>query len=108
MLQKRTHAGWSQLFASSRTEADVVRVANDYLATWLPSDFEVLPAECRITSLSGADELANAAVTFTRFELQVAPDTSAQFVLGALSEVFIAAQLRLRQLRSPLFDPAAA
>ena len=95
------------MFGASRTEEDVVRIANDYLATWLPSDFEYLPRECRIPAIAGADELAHAAVTFTQCELHVDPDTPAAAILSSLTEVFIAAQARVRQLRSPRFDPSA-
>jgi len=45
-------------------------------------------------------------VTFTQQELQVAPGSQAAAILASLAEVFIAAQVRLRQLRSPRFDPA--
>jgi hypothetical protein len=99
---------WTTLFATCQTEADVVRIANEYLETWLPSDFESLPPDCRLGVVANADELAHAAVTFTQCELQVAPDSKAAAILASLSEVFIAAQARVRQLRSPRFDPAAA
>jgi hypothetical protein len=107
MLEERTRSSsWAMLLAASRSENDVVRIANDYLATWLPSDFEALPADCRIGVLASGDEISHAAVTFTQQELQVAPGSAAAAILASLSEVFIAAQLRLRQLRSPRFDPA--
>lgn len=108
MLQDRTGtSNWPSMFGASRTEEEVVRLANEYLATWLPSDFEYLPAECRIAAVASADELAHAAVTFTQCELHVEPDTPAAAILGSLTEVFIAAQARVRQLRSPRFDPSA-
>src|SRR4051794_18401618 len=89
--ERHRNTNWSALFAASRTEADVLRIANEYLATWLPSDLETLPVDCRIPSVGNADELAHAAVTFTQSELHVAPDTPAATVLAALTEVFIAA-----------------
>lgn len=108
MLQDRPGtSNWASTFGASRSEDEVVRLANEYLATWLPSDFERLPRECRITQVDSADELAHAAVTFTQCELHVPPDTPAAAILAALTEVFIAAQSRVRQLRSPRFDPSA-
>ena len=95
------------MFGACRTEEEVVRLANEYLATWLPSDLEYLPIECRIATVAGADELAHAAVTFTQCELHVQPETPAASILGSLTEVFIAAHARVRQLRSPRFDPSA-
>jgi hypothetical protein len=95
------------MFGASRTEEEVVRIANEYLAAWLPSDFEYLPAECRITSVANPDELARSAVTFTQCELDVRPGTPAAAILGSLAEVFIAAQARVRRLRSSRFDPSA-
>jgi hypothetical protein len=107
-LQDRTrNTSWTSMFAACRSEADVVRLANDYLATWLPSDFEQLPPECRLSAIANTDELAHAAVTFTQCELHAAPDTPAATTLAALTEVFIAAQARVRQLRSPRYDPSA-
>ena len=108
MLEERAGTnGWALMFASSRSEADVVRLANEYLATWLPSDFEHLPPECRVTEVASAEDIAHAAVTFTQCELQARPESPAAAILASLTEVFIAAQSRVRQLRSPRFDPAA-
>ena len=108
MLEERMGTtSWATMFGASRTEDQVVRLANEYLATWLPSDFEYLPPECRVASIGNADELAHAAVTFTQCELHVTPGTPAAAILGSLTEVFIAAQARVRQLRSPRFDPSA-
>lgn len=108
MLEDRPQTtSWTTLFGTCQTEADVVRIANDYLETWLPSDFESLPPDCRVAAIANAEELAHAAVTFTQCELQVEPDSKAATILASLSEVFIAAQARVRQLRSPRFDPAA-
>ena len=95
------------MFGTCRNEDEVVRIANDYLATWLPSDLEYLPPECRVTTVENADELAHAAVTFTQCELHVPPETPEASILGSLTEVFIAAQTRVRQLRSARFDPSA-
>jgi len=100
-------SSWASTFRASRSEDEVVRIANDYLATWLPSDFEYLPPECRIVIVASADELAHAAVTFTQCELHVHPDSPEAAILASLTEVFIAAQARVRQLRSPRFDPSA-
>jgi hypothetical protein len=100
-------SSWASTFRASRSEDEVVRIANDYLATWLPSDFEYLPPECRIVTVASADELAHAAVTFTQCELHVHPDSPEAAILASLTEVFIAAQARVRQLRSPRFDPSA-
>jgi hypothetical protein len=108
-MQDQTHTiAWTAQFAACRTEPEVVRLANEFLATWLPSDFELLPGECRFTTIMNAEELAHAAVAFTQCELQAAPGTPASAILWSLSEIFIAAQARIRQLRSSRFDPAAA
>jgi hypothetical protein len=105
---RRTTTAWVMQLAVCRTEPEVIRVANAYLATWLPSDFELLPPQCRVSAIADADELANAAVALTQCELQAVPGTMAGEILASLSEVFIAAQSRIRQLRSSRYDPAAA
>src|SRR3954470_10587843 len=108
MLQETSRTnGWAAHLMSCRTEAEIVRLANQYLATWLPSDLELLPKECRVTHVENADDVAYAAVIFTQCELHAKPDPPAATILSSLAEVFIAAQLRVRQLRSPRFDPAA-
>jgi hypothetical protein len=108
-MQEHTRGkpGWAAEFASCSTEADVVRLANDYLATWLPSDLEYLPDECRVVGVENAEDVAYAAVVFTQSELQAKPETPAAAILASMAEVFIAAQARLRQLRSARFDPSA-
>jgi len=106
MLKERNRSTtWARLFATSHSEEDVVRIADDYLATWLPSDLEFLPAGCRFGALRSAEEVAQAAVMFTRFELHAVPGTTAAEILGLLTEVLIAAQVRVRQLRASRFDP---
>jgi hypothetical protein len=98
---------WAMRIGVAQSEERLVRIANDYLATWLPSDFEVLPADCRLSSVSNADELAHFSVTFVKAELRVPHDAPASPRLVDLVRVFVAGQQRLRQLRSHNFDPAA-
>jgi len=108
MLQEgNPHRTWATQFAATRSESEVVEVVNDYLATWLPSDLEHLPEECRLVQVTNVDAVSHAAVVFTQCELHARPESPAAAVLGALSEIFIAAQVRVRQLRSSRFDPSA-
>lgn len=66
--ESRGKTGWTAQFASSSAESDVVRLANEYLATWLPSDLEYLPVECRLSHVASAEDVAYAAVVFTQCE----------------------------------------
>jgi hypothetical protein len=101
-------AEWAAMMSTTQSEAHVLRMAAEYLATWLPSDLEQLPAECRTGRLQTVDDVGHLAVTFTQSELSTPPGTPAASTLASLALVFIAAQNRLRQLRSPRFDPAAS
>lgn len=97
---------WAARIAAAQSEELLVSIANEYLATWLPSDLEALPAECRVSSVSTANELANCCVAFVKSELSVPHDAPASATLAALVRIFVAAQERLRQLRSRKYDPS--
>ena len=91
---------WAGKIGVAQSEEHLVAIANGYLATWLPSDFECLPQECQVSRVSSADELAPLSVTFVKAELHVAHDAPASAGLTDLVRVFVTAQQRLRQLRS--------
>ena len=91
---------WANRIGVARSEEQLVAIANGYLATWLPSDFECLPTECQFSRVSSVEELADLSVTFVKAELRAAHDTPASSGLIDLVRVFVAGQQRLRQLRS--------
>lgn len=98
---------WATRIGIAQSEEQLVAIANGYLATWLPSDFECLPADCQLSTLSSGEDLALFSVTFVKAELSVAHDSPASAGLIDLVRVFVAGQQRLRQLRSRKFDPSA-
>ena len=98
---------WAVKIAIARSEQELIAVANGYLATWLPSDRECLPVDCRVSGLSTAEELAHFSVTFVKAELYAPHGSPASSALVDLVRVFVAGQQRLRQLRSGKYDPSA-
>ena len=98
---------WAAKICVAQSEEQLIAIANGYLASWLPSDFQTLPAECQFSRVSSAEEFAHLSVTFVKAELRVAHDAPASSGLVDLVRVFVAGQQRLRQLRSRKYDPSA-
>lgn len=98
---------WATRISIAQSEEQLITLANGYLATWMPSDFKCLPAECQFSRVSSAEDLAHLSVTVVKAELRAAHDEPASSGLVDLVRVFVAGQQRLRQLRSRKYDPAA-
>lgn len=80
-------------------------ILREYLATWLPSDLARLPAECRISIVTNASDIAIAAVTLAQCELKGGLDEQAAELLRQKADVFVGAQMRLRQILGRKHDP---
>ena len=105
--EKAQSRDWAAKIGVAQSEEQLVAIANGFLATWLPSDFECLPADCQVSTVSSADELAYASVTFVKAELCTGHDAPASAGLIDLVRVFVAGQQRLRQLRARKYDLSA-
>lgn len=98
---------WCARVFATRTESDVLKVVNTFLATLLPSDLARLPERCRVTEVKSMLDVAQAAVELTRYELALPPDDPGSFVAFDASQILNAAQLRLRQIVGWRTDPGA-
>jgi hypothetical protein len=101
-------ADWTARISTLRSEAEVVHAANDFLSTWPRTDLQRLPARCRIERVESSDQLAEAALAFVNCELHLAHDSAGYRTVAQLARIFIAAQLRVRQIRGRQHDPASS
>lgn len=54
----RSPITWQGLLDSANSEAEVVAVARDFMASITPHEVELMPAECRPRKLADAEDLA--------------------------------------------------
>jgi hypothetical protein len=88
------------LLNSAASEADVLRIMRDYLATLLPDEVALLPESCRIASIRSTQDVELAAVTLAHCDLKANPAEPASKLLTEMAHTFAWAQARLRDLRS--------
>ena len=98
---------WRSHIQHAHSEADVVRLVQDYLKTWLPSDLEKLPESCRDLSFEDADALLGLAVHLTTCELMFKGNDESRDVLQEIARTFVLAAIRIGQLRPGPFSDLA-
>lgn len=97
---------WLPRIAKARSEEDLVRMVREYREAWSPSDLEKLPAHCRVAIVSTGQDISWAAVTLVQCELKGGMDEEAAETVRQMADVFVAAQLRLREILGQRYDPA--
>lgn len=88
---------WQEKVAATRSEGDLVRVANDYLAEWAPSELVLLPTDCRPGRIVDGEQIAFYAYSLIR--RQCASEASSNH-LNRMAAFFSAAAHRQSQLRT--------
>jgi hypothetical protein len=91
---------------SASSEADVMKIMREYLATLAPEDFAILPEECRISSIRSTQDIEQAAVTLAHCDLKADPGDTSSKLLTEMAHTFAWAQARLRDLRSRWPSPS--
>jgi hypothetical protein len=99
---------WFPRINRAQTEDDLVEIVREYEATWLPSDLDRLPPDCRIQRVSSGAEISAAAVALTHADLRADPTDPSAALLRDMADVFVAAQMRLRQILGRRHDPSVA
>ncbi|HZZ92362.1 MAG TPA: hypothetical protein VFE23_07355 [Usitatibacter sp.] len=99
---------WFPRIHRAQTEEELVEIVRQYAATWLPSDLDRLPPDCRIGRVTTGAEISVAAVTLTHADLRTSPAHQSADLLRAMTEVFVAAQMRLRQILGRRHDPSVS
>lgn len=102
-----TFEAWRSLIQLAHSEVEVVRLVQDYLSAWLPSDLEKLPESCRDLSFGDADALLGLAVHLTTCELMFRGNDESRDVLQEVARTFVLAAIRIGQLRPGPFSGLA-
>ena len=81
-----------------RTCQDVFQIVRDYIACVLPSELLKMPASSQAAIADAATDVAGAAVTLRRDELQFRGDDETAALLQQMSQTLTAASSRLAHL----------
>lgn len=95
---------WTTKIQGARSDAEVVRIVGDYLASCAPAEVAAIAPGLRLDALRDRVEICEAAVEVTRVELSFAGDAQAHQRLRELVAVLIASSNRFGQLEGPLRD----
>jgi hypothetical protein len=91
-----TVIGWQGRLNEASTPEDVVKVARDFLARWLPHELQRLPAECLPGKIVDADDVNQYALTLV--QRSCAGDRMGDGLLQQMAAFFTRASLRLAQI----------
>ena len=94
---------WRTSILMAKSRQEVMDVVRDYLACVLPSEMLKMPASSQRAVADAAADLAGAALTLRRDELQFRGDEETASLMSEMSQTFTAASARLSRL-----DDAAA
>ena len=87
----------SARFAAS--EAELLRLANEFIATWSRDQLAALPGDCRVKRVESLEDLGGLAFALVRHECSLEPiDHPA--ILQAMARFFAAASTRGAELRA--------
>lgn len=87
---------WQDRLEAAESEAEVVQVARDYMATLDPAQVALLPISCRPRKLITANDVSSYAFDLVRYECDDADD-SAPFI-HRLAAFFSHASIRLSEI----------
>ena len=90
---------WPQLLAAAAKPAEVVAIANEYLARVDPRDLAALPAECRRASLASGPDIGAYAFALKAFRYG---DLHAEAIAHRIAAFLTDASLRLSAIETPL------
>ena len=91
---------WRAAILKAGTRAQVLQVVRDYVACVLPSELSKLPLTSQHAVADAATDIAGAAVTLLRDELQFSGDEETAALMREMTQTFSAASARLAHLDS--------
>ena len=95
---------WQERLDAATTEAEVVDVARDYLATLGPAEFASLPEQLRPHKIVDANDITTYAFDLVRQECH---DEGAQHLVQRLAHIMSRASIRLSEIMVTEHLPAA-
>lgn len=98
---------WRSTIQVAKTRQDVMQLVRDYIACVLPSELLKMPSTSQSAVADATIDLAGAAVTLTRDELQFRGDEETAALMHEMSQTFTAASTRLSHLDYSAVEPAS-
>lgn len=95
---------WQERFDRAATEADVVDVARDYIATLTPQEFGSLPERLRPRKIVDANDITTYAFDLVREECH---DEGIQHMVQRLAHIMSRASIRLSEIMVTEHNPEA-
>lgn len=92
---------WQEKVAAVRSEEELVRAANEYLAEWAPSELALLPGDCRPSRIVDGEQIAFYAYSLIRRQCGSEVCSSE---LHRMASFFSTASHRQSQLRASARD----
>lgn len=92
---------WTLKIQRASSDADVVRIVHEYLATWTPSEISTVAAGTWPGELPDKVGICEAAVDVVRAEMSFSGDAGSHLRLREFAAVLIASANRFGQLESP-------
>ena len=89
---------WRSSILVARTRQDVHRIVRDYIACVLPSELFKMPMSSQTAVADAGRDVAGAAVTLRRDELQFTGDEETAALMNEMSQTLNAASTRLAHL----------
>src|SRR4051812_45734875 len=89
---------WRSAIQVATSRHDVLQLVRDYIACVLPSELLKMPSSSQAAIADAALDVAGAAVTLTRDELQFKGDEDTAALLHEMSQTFTAACARVSYL----------
>lgn len=93
------HTNWAAAARSASSEAQLLRIANEFLALWRLDELAALPRDCQVRRLADLEAVANLAFSLVRHECSIEP-VDHPAVLQAMARFFAAASVRGAELRA--------
>lgn len=95
---------WRMTIQVARSRQDVVQLVRDYIACVLPSELLKMPATSQNAIADAASDIAGAALTLTRDELQFRGDEETAALMHEMSQTLSAASARLSHVEGTASD----
>ena len=91
--------GWIGAVNLAGSEAEIVRLADEFMKTWSREQLAALPGDCQVRTLANLEAVSDLAFSLVRHECALEP-VNHPAILQAMAQFFAAASTRGAALRA--------
>ena len=99
---------WRSIIQAAKSRGEVLQVVHDYLACVLPSELLKMPPSSQTAVADATADIAGAAVTLRRDELQFYGDDETAALMSEMTQTLAAASARMAHLDDVTSSVASA